>query len=90
LIPIKERQNIATSIEDGSNGVCRDAQKKEGRSLVQLIICALVKDSVAILFSLATPRFILEKGKIYNGRTGDLFGQSFLIEKSYVLKLVQH
>jgi hypothetical protein len=89
LIPIKERQNIATSIEDGSNGVCRDAQKKR-RSLVQLIICALVKDSVAILFSLATPRFILEKGKIYNGRTGDLFGQSFLIEKSYVLKLVQH
>jgi len=26
LVPIKERQNIATSTEDGSNGVCRDGK----------------------------------------------------------------
>jgi len=36
-------------------------KKEEGRSLVQLMICTLVKDSEPILFSLATPRFILEK-----------------------------
>ena len=36
-------------------------KKEEGRSLVQLMICTLVKDSVPILFSLTTPMFILEK-----------------------------
>jgi hypothetical protein len=36
-------------------------KKKKGRSLVQLMICTLVKDSLPILFSLTAPRFILEK-----------------------------
>ena len=37
------------------------AETPKKRSLVQLIIYIVVKDSVPILFSLTTPMFILEK-----------------------------